>query len=78
MGILDTEPETEPRRKVSAGTVAAVITIVGWMLAAASGIFGDYRNIGDRVTVLEIFRQTDAQRQQRLEDKIDRILERLK
>jgi hypothetical protein len=30
------------------------------------------------VTVLEIFRQTDAQRQQRLEDKIDRILERLK
>jgi hypothetical protein len=83
MGLLDIPPqEIEPRRRVNWGAVAAVITIVGWMLGAASGFFGDYKRVGERVTILETLRETDALQRERMElkldkldDKMDRIIE---
>ena len=74
-------PSTMPERRqrgINWGMVAAVLTIVGWMLAAASGAFGDYQRIGHRVTILETQRLNDAQRMERIENKLDRILERVK
>lgn len=66
------------RKRINWGAVAAVLTIVGWLIAAASGAFGDYRQVGDRVVTLEVQRMNDSRRLDRMEDKIDRILERLK
>jgi hypothetical protein len=75
--ITDDEPQHTGFGGINWGLVAAVLTIIGWALAAASGAFGDYRKIGDRVTVLETQRANDTQRQERIENKVDRILERL-
>lgn len=54
--------------------ITVVLAIVGWILAG----IGDYRRIENRVTTLEAQRQGDSQRLDRMEDKIDRILERLR
>lgn len=74
-GAVDTGNGKRPRQ-VNWGMVAAVLTVLGWVLAAASGAFGDYRQIGDRVTVLETKQDAQTQRLDRIEDKIDRLLER--
>lgn len=63
-------------RRVNWNVVTAVLTIVGWLLIAASGFFGDYRQIDNRVTTLESQRKNDTDRLDRIEDKIDRLLER--
>lgn len=62
---------------VNWGAVMAVLTIVGWLIMAASGAFGDYRKIGDRVTVLETQRASDTQRQERNEQRLERIESKL-
>lgn len=62
---------------VNWGMVAAVLTIVGWLLAAANGAFGDYRNVVERVNTLETHRANDTQRQDRIEQKIDRLDDKL-
>ena len=66
------------RVRVNWGAVAAVLTVLGWFLAAASGVFSDSRELEKRVTVLETQRQQDSQRMERIENKVDRVLERLK
>jgi hypothetical protein len=84
--ILEPNP---PRRRprVNWGLVAASLTIVGWLLAAISGAFGDYRRIGDRVTTLEAQRVEDVKRTKeqrdedndwraRMEQKVDQLLQR--
>ena len=66
-----------------------MVTVALWLIGAASGLFGDYRKIGDRVTTLETQRAEDLRREnadrldnqrrmERVEDKIDRLLERVK
>lgn len=62
--------------RVNWGLVAAVLTILGWLLAAGSGAFGDYRKIGDRVTVLETQRDNDTKRMERIENKLDFLIQR--
>lgn len=91
MTTLDLGPSPGPghrqKPRVNWGLVAALLTIIGWLLAAASGAFGDYRKIGDRVTTLETQRiedvktrdqqrLEDARWRERLENKVDRLLER--
>lgn len=66
------------RPRVNWSAVAVIVTLVLWLLGAASGLFGDYRRIGDRVTILETQRTNDNQRMERIENKLDRILERVK
>ena len=66
------------RPRINWSAVALVVSVALWLIGAASGLFGDYRKIGDRVTVLETQRIHDARRMERVEDKIDRILERIK
>lgn len=77
------------RPKVNWSAVAVLVTLALWLLGAASGLFGDYRRIGDRVTTLETqriedlrrdeaTRQDQVKRLERLEDKVDRVLERVK
>jgi hypothetical protein len=54
--------------------VTVVIALIGWLLAGA----GDYRRITERVTTLEVQRVEDKNRLERMDDKLDRILERVK
>ena len=84
MGILDTEPHEPhaPRRQINWSAVAVFVTVTIYALAAASGVFGDYRQIGNRVTILETLRESDAVQRERMElkldkldDKMDRIIE---
>lgn len=73
---LGPSPAPPRPRATNWGMVAAILTIVGWMLAGASGVFGDYRNLDKRITTLESQRQNESQRLDRMESKIDRLLER--
>jgi predicted RNA binding protein YcfA (HicA-like mRNA interferase family) len=76
---IDAEREVGSRLpRVNWGLVAAVLTVLGWLLAASSGAFGDYRKTGDRVTVLETQRANDTDRMERIESKLDRLLERIR
>lgn len=84
---LGSSQAPQKRSRLNWGMVAAVLTIIGWLLAAASGAFGDYRDIGNRVTVLETQRvedvrtrdqqrSDDARWRERVENKIDALLSR--
>jgi hypothetical protein len=86
--ILDPRPTSRRLRPtVNWGLVAAALTIIGWLLAAGEGAFGDYRKIGDRVTTLETQRSEDVRKsreqreedsrwRERMENKIDVLLQR--
>jgi hypothetical protein len=86
--ILEPRPTSRRLRpSINWGLVAATLTIIGWMLAAAAGAFGDYRKIGDRVTTLETQREEDVKKsreqreedshwRERMENKIDLLLQR--
>jgi flavin-dependent dehydrogenase len=52
-------------------------TLVGAAIAVAAGGFGWLFHLGNRVAVLEILRVEDAKRLERIEDKIDQLIERL-
>lgn len=71
------------RWRVNWAAVAVVVSVVSFLLMAASGAFGDYRKLGERVTTLEAQRDgyqrqraEDINRMEHIEDKIDRLLER--
>lgn len=53
--------------------ITVVLAVLGWIFAG----MGDYRRIDNRVTTLETHRTNDTQRLERLENKIDRILEQM-
>lgn len=57
---------------------SVVLAVVGWLLTTTGTALGAYFAMGTRVTTLEVQRAEDAKRMERLENKIDRILERLK
>lgn len=67
--------------------VATALTAIGMVLAFSSGVFGDYRKLGERVTTLETQRiedvktrdqqrSDDARWRERIENKIDALLQR--
>jgi hypothetical protein len=86
--ILEPRPTSRRLRpSINWGLVAAALTIIGWLLAAAAGAFGDYREIGNRVTTLETQRSEDVKKareqreedshwRERMENKIDLLLQR--
>jgi hypothetical protein len=64
-------------RRINWGLVlTVVVAILGWLVAAAGTGAGDYSRVRDRVTTLETQRANDIQRMERIENKIDRLLER--
>lgn len=61
--------------KVNWGLVLTVVALlVGWLLMG----FSDNRAIISRITALETNRANDAQRMERIESKVDRVLELVK
>lgn len=74
----DRRDDEETRRKggvnwSAVGVIAAVaISILSWF---GSG-FSDYRKVNDRVLTLENQRVEDRSRMERIESKLDRLLER--
>lgn len=78
-GTLDA---VQPRRRLGLGTIIVIaIAVMGWILAGAGGVFGDYRRLNDRVTVLETEqrsnRESTEQRLERIEHSIERMDEKL-
>lgn len=78
-GTVDAVPQ---RRRLGVGTIIMVaIAVTGWLLAGAGGVFGDYRRLNDRVTVLETEqrsnRESTEQRLERIEHSIERMDEKL-
>lgn len=82
---IDKISQTETRsRRLDWGVVVAIaVAIIGWLCAGA----GDYRKLGDRVTTLETQRVEDVKTRdqqraddsrwrERVENKIDAILQR--
>ena len=54
------------------------LALMGWTWALIRLALTDRNNIAERVKTLEVQRFGDSQRMERIEDKLDRLLERVK
>lgn len=62
-----------PDWKTVAAVIAALVAILSWLGASPR----EYADLVSRVTTLEADRANDAQRMERIETKVDEILERM-
>jgi hypothetical protein len=54
--------------------VTATLAMIGWGLALIQLLAGDRYRIGERITRLEVHREDDDRRAERIERKIDELL----
>jgi hypothetical protein len=83
VSILEVEPA--PRRRPSrvnwnalAVIVALIVAMAGWFRDDSKDHEAESRVIEARISVLETQRSNDTQRMERIEGKLDRLLERAK
>ena len=79
----DEEPHKRRRRRtdrpikaINWSAIGVVVAIAVALLSLVGSGFSDYRRVNDRVLTLENLRGEDNKRMERIESKLDRLLER--